>query len=315
MTPLILGVALLLAALLAVVFFVVAPPAPRVAKSRRLPVGVEQVSALTRVTDRTVAAVESATQSRRALFPEEKLRLAGIAMQPSAFLLVVFGATVVLALLAILLGFGTWWTVLWLLLLTPLALVGAQMLLAALTARRRARFAEQLDDTLQLISGNLRAGHGTVQSLDAVAHDVGDPTADELARVVNQTRIGRDLNAALDETAVRMRSDDFTWTAQAIAINRETGGNLSEVLDQVAKTIRERNQIRRQIRALSAEGRLSAIVLIVLPFAVFGAILLTQPQYLAVFFTSIWALLALVVAVVLLIIGIVWMLAVVRIRF
>ena len=315
MMLLLLGTALVLASLLAVVFFVVMPPTTRVAKSRRLPVGQEQVSTLTRVTDRTVSAIESATRSQRALFPVERLRLAGISMQPSAFLLLVFAATVVLVLLAILIGFGTWWTILWLLLLSPLGLVGAQVYLGLMTARRRAKFGEQLDDTLQLISGNLRAGYGTIQALDAVARDAREPTGDELARVVNQTRIGRDLYAALDETAVRMRSDDFSWTAQAIAINRDTGGNLSEVLDQVAKTIRERNQIRRKIRALSAEGRVSAIVLIVLPFAVFAAILLTQPQYLSVFFTSILGVAALVFAVILLVIGIIWMLAVVRIKF
>ena len=70
-------------------------------------------------------------------------------------------------------------------------------------------------------------------------------------------------------TAERMRSDDFNWAAQAIAINRETGGNLAETLQRTAATIRERNQIRRQVKALSAEGRLSAIILITLPIAVF----------------------------------------------
>ena len=289
MTPLFIATVLVLAALLTLVLFVVMPPPPRVAKARRLPVGQEPVSTLSRVSDRTVTALETAAQSRSSLFPEQRLRLAGIKMQPPAFLLTVFAGTVFLALLAILLGFGTWWTILWLLLLTPLALVVAQVVVVARTGRRRARFAEQLDDTLQLISGNLRAGFGIVQSLDAVARDASDPTADELARVVNQTRIGRDLNDALLETAVRMHSDDFTWTSQAIAVNRETGGNLSEVLDKVAKTIRERNEIRRQIRSLSAEGRLSAIVLIVLPFVVFGLILIIQPNYLSCSSRRSWA--------------------------
>ncbi len=70
-----------------------------------------------------------------------------------------------------------------------------------------------------------------------------------------------------------MQSDDFEWVAQAIAINAETGGNLAEVLDQVGKTIRERNQIRRQVKALSAEGRLSGIILVALPIVVFFSLL------------------------------------------
>lgn len=85
-----------------------------------------------------------------------------------------------------------------------------------------------------------------------------------MARVVNQVRVGRDLGEALDEAADRMDSDDFRWIAQAIAIHRQVGGNLAEVMDTVGETIRERNQIRRQVAALSAEGKLSAYVLIAL---------------------------------------------------
>ena len=83
-----------------------------------------------------------------------------------------------------------------------------------------------------------------------------------------------------------MGSDDFTWVAQAIAIHREVGGNLAEVLDAVGHTIRERNQIRRQVKALSAEGKLSAIVLMALPFGVIGFISMTNPGYLAKFTES-----------------------------
>ena len=89
------------------------------------------------------------------------------------------------------------------------------------------------------------------------------PASEEFARVINETRVGRDMAQALDETAARMDSEDFAWVAQAIAINRQVGGNLAEVLDTVGGTIRERGQIRRQVKALSAEGKLSAIVLMV----------------------------------------------------
>ena len=75
--------------------------------------------------------------------------------------------------------------------------------------------------------------------------------------MINETRVGRPLGDSLDDTAARMASKDFTWVAQAIAIHREVGGDLAEVLDTVGQTIRERNQIRRQVKALSAEGRMS----------------------------------------------------------
>ena len=108
------------------------------------------------------------------------------------------------------------------------------------------------------MAGSLRAGHSLLRAVDSVASEADAPTSEEFARIVNETRVGRDLNDALDEVAERMGSDDFTWVAQAIAIHREVGGNLAEVLDAVGHTIRERNAIRRQVKALAAEGKLSA---------------------------------------------------------
>ena len=113
-----------------------------------------------------------------------------------------------------------------------------------------------------------------------------------------------------------MRSDDFNWAAQAIAINRETGGNLAETLQRTAATIRERNQIRRQVKALSAEGRLSAIILITLPIAVF-ILVLAPPAVLpgAVLRVHLSAGWRSAFAVVLMIIGTVWMFFAVRVKF
>ncbi|WP_294179708.1 type II secretion system F family protein [uncultured Schumannella sp.] len=317
MTPGVLfgGIVLVAFALLAIVFFVIAPPTPRVPIERRIEPGTRHVPALTRATDLTVAAIEATFRGRRGVFSADELELAGVKASPSAFLLRVFIAAAVLALLGVLLGFDSFWSI-------PLALgfaltapIGAKVILSVLTSRRCARFADQLDDTLQLLAGNLRAGYGLVQSLDAVARDAEEPTASEFARVVNETRIGRELGNALEDSARRMRSDDFVWVAQAIAINRETGGNLAEVLHQVAATIRERSQIRRQVVALSAEGRLSGLVLIALPFVVFAAVLLIQPAYFAIFFTSVVGVIALVAAVLLLGVGAAWMSAVTRVKF
>lgn len=315
MTIVLVGAVLVFAALLALTFFVIAPPIARVAAARRTAPGVEHVSQLTRVTERTVSAIESASRGRRSLFGKEDLVLAGIVMEPPSFILVTFAGATVLALLGVLLGLGTIWSIPLAIVFALLAPLAAKLVLAVRTGARRAKFAQQLDDTLQLIAGNLRAGYGIVQALDAVARDADAPTSEEFARAVNQTRIGRDLDDALADTAARMRSDDFMWTAQAISINRHTGGNLAEVLARVGATIRERNQIRRQVWALSAEGRLSAIVLICLPIAVTLALLVVQPGYLAVFVESIVGIPALVVAALLGIVGSLWMLAVVRVKF
>lgn len=310
------GIVLALVAMLLLVFLVLAPPAPRVPLARRRAPGAVEVSALTRVTDLTVGAIDGVISKRgNTLFGAAELEAASIKMTASAFILMVACAAAVLGAVGLLLGNGIGWAIPLMLIFAAFGPIGAKILLIVRTGRRRARFADQLDDTLALLAGGLRAGHSLLRAIDAVSQEAESPTGEELARVVNETRIGRDLGEALDNTAQRMRSDDFQWVAQAIAINREVGGNLSQVLDRVGHTIRERNEIRRQVKALAAEGKMSAWVLILLPIGVFTFLLLTQPTYFSGFFDSVWGVAALAVAVVLLIIGAVWMSAVVKVKF
>lgn len=318
MSPVVLigGLAVCLLAGLVLVFFVFAPPAPRVAVDRRRAPGVEHVSALSKIAQRTTSALDNAGSGRsRRMFGPEELEMAGIKSEPGGFLVLVASAASVLALVGVLLGFANGTSLLWGLLFALLAPIGAKVVVSVRTSRRRAKFADQIDDTVQLVAGGLRAGHGLSRTVAAVASDTESPTSEELARVVNETRLGRNLAESLAVTAQRMQSDDFEWVAQAVAINQETGGNLAEVLDQVGKTIRERNEIRRQVRALSAEGRLSAGVLVALPIVVFLFLLIVQPTYFSGFFQSPIGLMALIVAVVLLIVGTIWVSFTVRVKF
>jgi tight adherence protein B len=181
--------------------------------------------------------------------------------------------------------------------------------------RRVSAFADSLDDLVQLMATNLRAGHSVLQALDAVAKEMGDPTETEIARAVNQVRLGRDLSEALDETSLRMESEDFSWVAQAIAIHRKVGGNLADVLDAVGFTIRERNQIRRRVKTLSAEGRFSAWILMGLPIFVGTAFSFINPDYLSILTSSAGGLLALAVAAILMVVGGVWMRKIVNVEF
>lgn len=316
MTIFAVGALCVLLALLALVFLVIAPPPKRVAIERRLAPGTEHVSALRRTARRATEAIEQATATRdRRMFGSERLELAGIRTEPGGFLIVVFAVAAVLGLIGVVIGFGSFWAVVLGILFAASAPLVVSIYLNIRTDRRRSRFADQLDDTLQLVAGNLRAGHGLLQAVDSVAQHADTPTSEEFARVVNQTRIGRDLGDALADTAERMRSDDFSWAAQAIQINRETGGNLSETLHRTAATIRERNQIRRQVKALSAEGRLSATVLLLLPAAVVAGILVLRPDYLAPFVESPFGWFAIIIAIVLMAVGTFWMSAVVRVKF
>lgn len=247
----------------------------------------------------------------------ETLELAGIRTSAASLVVMVtllVGAAVIGGS-AVALARGT--AVVWLLpvVLVLLVVLGARAIISHRLGRRRALFAEQLDDTLQLVASGLRAGHSLSAAFDTVALEAESPTAEEFARVLNKHRIGFDLGTALEECATRMHSDDLAWTAQAVSIHREVGGNLSEVLDHVGETIRERTQIRRQVATLSAEGRMSANVLIILPIGVAAVLMVLSPDYLSVFATSPlgWAMIA--ASLVLFAIGTLWLRAVVRIRF
>ncbi len=178
--------------------------------------------------------------------------------------------------------------------------------------RRQAQFAEQLGDVLQLLAGSLRAGFSLMQAVDSVAKEAGGPAAQEFGRLIVETRLGRGLSEALDAMSARVQSDDFTWVLQAIEIHQEVGGDLAEVLDTVAETIRDRGRVRRQVKALSAEGRLSAYVLMAMPVGVALVIHASSPDYLPALTTHPlgWALIA--VGSMLMLVGVIWMRSLVR---
>ncbi|WP_246006291.1 type II secretion system F family protein [Georgenia muralis] len=201
------------------------------------------------------------------------------------------------------------------LLLSSLSPLLAKVRLDSLTARRRRKFADQLDDSLQLMASSLRAGHSLPQALNSVAREAEEPTSEAFSRIINETRVGRDMGDSLTDTARRMGSEDFEWVTQAIAINREVGGNLAEVLDGVGHTIRERNQIRRQVKALSAEGKLSAFILMGLPFVVAIFLVFTNPGYISGLTQSLLGYGMLAIGAVLLIVGGIWMRKTVQIKF
>ena len=248
---------------------------------------------------------------------EDALELAGIGWQPASFVLAVVGAAVAAVLLGIAVAVlrpGPAVGVLPVLLVIAV-LIGARLVVSVKTTKRRAEFADQLDDTLQLVASGLRAGHSLVRALDAVAREAESPTAEEFARVVNENRLGRDVSDALADVATRMRSDDLAWVAQAVAIHREVGGNLSEVLDHVGETIRERGQVARQVATLSAEGRLSANILIGLPIVIALILSFVSPGYLTVLFTTPLGLALVGVSLLLFAVGVVWLRRTVRVDF
>jgi tight adherence protein B len=193
------------------------------------------------------------------------------------------------------------------------ALMAAAAAVSVVARRERSQFVSQLPDTLNLISTSLRAGYSLLQALEAVGSEAPDPTRREFGRALNETRLGRSPVDALKDVADRMESVDFDWAVLAISIQREVGGNLAEVLQTAAETMLHRNRLRREMKALTAEGRISAIVLGAMPFLLFFFLYTTNRSYLEPLFTETPGQLAVASAIVLLIAGLVWLTRIVKI--
>ena len=222
----------------------------------------------------TAMAEQTLTRGDRFKSVNAALERAGVALRPGEFLvLLVSGAVAAAAIGYVLvnasLGLG----------LAGMVVLFVPMWLSSKANARRALFAEQLGDTLQLMSASMRAGYGLLQAIDAVAEEAPSPTAEEFQRIKIETHLGRDLDVSLKAAAARVDSEDFRWVAEAIEIHRQIGGDLAEILDAVNETIRDRNRIRRRIKSLSAEGRISAVILSLIPVVLIFVIAIINPAY------------------------------------
>ncbi|MCA1008755.1 type II secretion system F family protein [Rhodococcus hoagii] len=268
-------------------------------------------SVLSRFAERLVQWIDQNLRRRgRIAARTQALQEAGLKLRPGDYIALVGAAAVTAAAVGLLVS-----GILLALLLAAITAGLSKVYLRVMAGRRRAAFADQLDDSLQLLASNLRAGHSMLRALDAVSREAESPTSEEFARIVNETRVGRDLGDSLDDVARRMQSEDFNWIAQAIAINREVGGDLAEVLDQVGHTIRERNQIRRQVKALAAEGKMSAYVLMALPFGLTAFLMVSNPEYLSRLTDNVVGYVMIGVGLVMLTAGGLWMNKVVSVKF
>lgn len=271
-------------------------------------VSAKRGMAMADLTDRAEAVGDSLLRSRGGIAAVGRtLELAGLDLRPGEMLAGITAASSVLfvagwLLVSPLAG----------LVLAVLAPVAARLVVHVLATKRRRRFSAQLGDTLQILAGSLRAGHGLAQSIDIVARESESPTAEEFRRLTIETRLGRDFVESLGAMADRMGSEDFHWAVQAVQIQREVGGDLAEILDTVAATVRDRNRIRLQVHALSAEGRVSAWVLVILPFGLGGMMAVTNRGYLSPLYSTGTGLWLLAGGAVLLAVGGVWLRRIVK---
>lgn len=233
----------------------------------------------------------------------ELLERAGWPIRPAEYIYLHLSGVLAVGLVVMLISRSLWISLLFALVAVVLPL----LLLQNRIDKRRAAFEEQLPEVLNLIAGSLRAGWGFLQAIGLVAEQMSQPASGEFARAQTEARLGLPVEQALDHMADRLKSPDFTWTVSAIAIQREVGGNLAEVLDIVATTMRDRSELRRHISSLTAEGRLSGAILLVLPFLELAAVLLVNPSYMRSMFTAVFGWVLAGVGAALLLFGAFWL--------
>jgi tight adherence protein B len=213
---------------------------------------------------------------------QQELNRAGLTLRAPEFI----GIRVGLAALAValmFLRFGGW----------ILPLVGAvigwflpSLWLRRRQAKRRNMFDAQLGDTVLLLSNGLKAGYSIQQALVSVVEGGQPPLSDEIARVVREMSLGLDMEAALEHSNQRIESKDFDMLVTAILIHRTVGGNLAEVLEKIAGTVRERVRLHGEVRVLTAQARASGYIITGLPFAVAAILAVISPSFERPLFTN-----------------------------
>ncbi len=261
------------------------------------------------------ALVDSANtwMSEKTWYPDidNKIDNAGLRMNVATWLLIRAGVTFALFLLLLLLtgnlliGLVLGGLVGW--------LVSGMWLDSKENASRKA-FEEELPDFLLLIASALRSGLSFQQALDSTAHEGQGEVSRQVRRALTEVQMGSTIEQSLGRVAERMQSEDMKWTVAALAIQREVGGNLSNILETAAMTVKGRAELRREVRTLSAEGRLSGWVLASLPVGIFVYMLFANRAYISFFWTNTIGYIALGSIVVLFILGFIWMRRLVKIE-
>ncbi|NHZ70866.1 MAG: hypothetical protein GWP18_04425, partial [Proteobacteria bacterium] len=259
---------------------------------------------------RAARSAESAADKRGATnMIQNALEQANIPLKTGEAIIAAIGVS----LLAFVLVTAVMQSAIWGVIIGAVLLMGSLMFVNTVASRQRKKFEKQLPDTLNLIATSLRAGYSLLQAIEAVGEESPDPTRREFGRAIAEIRLGRPMEMALGDIAERMISQDFEWAVMAINIQREVGGNLAEVLQTTSETMVQRNRLRREMKALTAEGRISAIVLSIMPIALFLFISAANPGYLDPMLQSTIGLIIMGVGVLFIVAGIFWMQKIVKV--
>jgi tight adherence protein B len=232
-----------------------------------------------------------------------KIERAGLPLSPAEF----FATSIVAAFTGAIVGAVVLNHFLFVLLTACLGAGIPNLVVAILSRRRFTRLHAQLPDILMILASSIRSGHSFLQALDMVAKESGEPGSSEFARLVAEIRLGRPMEEAMLAMSDRVGSPDFEWAVMAVNIQREVGGNLTELLDGIADMLRERETLRRQVDVLAAEGRLSIGILTALPVLLMLYLAIANPDYLDLLFSTRIGVILLSAAGGLLVIGFLWM--------
>ena len=214
---------------------------------------------------------------------DRKLDQAGLKITVSRFLLIAAAVAVAGFILGLLISFrweaGIWLKLLIAVIVSAIAVVCLYLYLGFLKRKRVERFTELFPDALTMISRSLRAGHSFTSAIELVGTEISEPVGSLFKTAYDQQQLGLRINEALNNMNERMDSIDLRFFTMAVGINTEVGGNLAEILDKLAATIRERIKIKRQVRVFTAQARMSGYVLAVLPIAAFVLLNIVHPGY------------------------------------
>jgi tight adherence protein B len=195
-----------------------------------------------------------------------------------------------------------------------LGAVGAWLYVGRAASAWYVHFDDQLPDALAVLASSLRAGHSLLQAIDNVAQEADDKTGAEWAEVVRQTRLGIPVEDAIDDLTHRIGSRDLHWISLVARVQHQAGGNMAEMFDIVAETVRQRHRLRGQVQALTAQGRMTRWVLTIAPFALGGLLMLMSPNYINGFLGSHVGQAMIVGALCLIVVGSLWLKKIVEIE-
>ena len=207
-----------------------------------------------------------------------RMRQAGIPLLGGEFLVLLVGSAVAVGVVTLMLTLSRGMAVLF----GGLTAAGMWIVVSWRFYRRRNAFTEQLGDCLTTVANALRAGFSFQQAVDVVARDMEPPISDEFAQVSREVSMSVPLDAALESMCRRVESADLDLMVSAVLIQREVGGNLAQILDNIGDTIQERIRMKREIYSLTAQGRMSAWVLILLPFVMALFLYIFSPEQLMI---------------------------------